>query len=115
MLRKIVPSVIILCGCKLIMIVKGAEDDRNLHALQSDEGALIVECRPTVAISQLIDAENASNKDDEERKADEDHEQLEPGIDATAGNFAGFGILAVAECVLDRQHDEDEDDDDLER
>ena len=91
------------------------EDDRNLHALQSDESALIVECRPTVAISQLIDTEHASNEDDKERQADKGHKDLEPRIDTTPGDFASSNVLAVAECVLDRQHDKDEDDDNLER
>lgn len=74
-----------------------------------------MECCPTVAIGQLIDAEHASNEDDKERQADENHEELEPCIDTAAGDLASFNVLAVAERVLNRQHDEDEDDDDLER
>lgn len=70
---------------------------------------------PTVAIRQLVDAEYASNEDDKKRQADEDHEELEPRIDTVAGDLASLDVLAVAECVLHRQHDENEDDDDLER
>ena len=80
---------------------RGTEDGQNLHTLQTDEGALVVECCPTVAIGQLIDAEHASNEDDKERQADENHEELEPCIDTAAGDLASFNVLAVAECVLD--------------
>ena len=99
----------------MLVIVRSEEDNRHLHALQANKGTLVVECRPAVAITQLVDAEHASNEDDDDRQADEGHEELELGIDATAGDFAGSHVLAVAECVLDRQNDEDEDDDDLER
>lgn len=74
-----------------------------------------MECCPTVAIGQLVDAEHASNEDDKKRQADEDHEELEPRIDTAASDLASLNVLAVAERVLNRQHDEDEDDDDLER
>lgn len=71
--------------------------------------------RSTVPRAQLVDTEHTSNKDNNNGQGEEEHEPLEPSVDASARDFAGFDIASVAESVLDRKDNEDEDDSDLER
>jgi hypothetical protein len=96
-------------------ITRKIQRTEDLHALQADKGALVVERRSTVSRTQLVNSEDTSDEDDKDSQADESHEPLEPPVDSSARDFAGFDVSAVAESVLDRQHDEDEDDGYLER
>lgn len=95
--------------------IQGSRGSNYLHALTADECALVVQRRSAVAVAQFIDAVGTSDEDDDDGKANEDHEVLEGTIDALTRDFAGFRVFAVTESVLDGQQNEDEDDDDLKR
>lgn len=93
--------------------VRLSGDRNHLHALTADERALVVQSRSAVAVAQFIDAVGASDEDDDDSKANKDHEMLERSVDAFIRGFAGSDVFAVTESVLDGQQNEDEDDGDL--
>jgi hypothetical protein len=101
MLRNITPRMIILRCCQKFAIFREPEEVGNLHALQTNESTLVVECRSTVPRAQLVDAEDTSDEDNDDCQTEERHEPLEPAVDTSAGDFAGSDVSAVAEGVLD--------------
>jgi hypothetical protein len=103
-------------GCQSVdrAVIKQDSFIANLHALQPNENSFIMKSRAGVALAQLINPENTSNEDGQDRKADERRKDFESGVEAVAGNYAGSDVAGVAESVLDREADEGEQDGDLE-